>query len=66
MEYLRGTNILEHRFVTESAAEVRLLDFCPELDNDHILMSEYSSSRIGPQGPGDRGDPLCPPLRLRT
>jgi alpha,alpha-trehalase len=40
MEYLRGTNILEHRFVTESAAEVRLLDFCPEQDNDHILMSE--------------------------
>ncbi|MGA7923251.1 MAG: trehalase-like domain-containing protein, partial [Thermoplasmata archaeon] len=38
--YLPRTNVLEQRFVLSSRAEVRLLDFCPEVESDHILMSE--------------------------
>lgn len=38
--YEEGTNILVHSFPLETGAVVTLLDFCPEVDSDRVVMSE--------------------------
>ena len=38
--YEPGTNVLQHVFRTSDGSEATLTDLCPEVDSDHVLMSE--------------------------